>query len=92
MGKYVKQVFPGKCLGLILCHGKSRVTQCRYITSIHDYHLFVCVCIYGSFYIFPILLSMNCHSDYNTIDGRIARNRRPYHRYFSKVPKISQSA
>ena len=51
----------------------------------HKYLLFVCVHAFigicGTFYIFPILLSPKCHSDYNTIDGRIAANRRSYPEY-----------
>ena len=35
----------------------------------------------------PILLSMNFHSDYNTIDGRIASNRRPYPDIFQRSMK-----
>ena len=38
-------------------------------------HLYVSVVF---FTFSPILLLMNCHSDYDTIDGRIAGNRRPY--------------
>ena len=42
----------------------------------HKYTSFVCVyafiCICVTFYIFPILLPMNCHSDYESIDGCIA--------------------
>ena len=37
-------------------------------------------------------LSMNCQSDYGTIDGRIAGNRRPDIFQRSKILKISQSA
>ena len=48
--------------------------------------LFVCVqaliCIFGIFIFSPILLSMNGHSDYDTIDGRIAGNRHPYPDFF----------
>ena len=36
------------------------------------------ICIYGIFIFSLILLSMNCHPDYDTIDGRIAGNRHPY--------------
>ena len=52
--------------------------------------------IYASvvlFYIFSILLSMNCHSDYNTIDGRIAGSRRPYPDIFQrsiKSPRVHE--
>ena len=38
-------------------------------------------------YIFPILLSMNCHSDYNTSDSRMAGNRRPYPDIFQRSRK-----
>ena len=37
-----------------------------------------------------ILLSMNYHSDYNTIDGRIAGNRRPYLDIFQKSIKSTR--
>ena len=42
------------------------------------FHLCVYMRLYASAVLFifsPILLSMTCHSDYNTIDGRIAGNR-----------------
>ena len=59
------------------------------LASIHYYLLFVYVhvliCICGIFIFSLLLLSMNCHSDYDTIDGRIAGNRHPY-------PDIFQSA
>ena len=87
----------GECLGLIQCHGKSRAIQCRYIISIYGYLLFVCIHAFiyfcGTFYIFPILLSMNCHSDNNTIDGHIAGNRRPYPDIFQryiKYPRVHE--
>ena len=82
--KIGKVSISGEILGLIQCYGKSRAIQCRYISCIH--YAFICVC--GTVYIF--LVSINCHSDYNTIDGRIAGNRRPYPD--SKVHKISLSA
>ena len=44
------------------------------------FYLCVYMCLYASVVLFifsPILLSMNCHSDYDTIDDRIAGNRRP---------------
>ena len=79
-----------KCAVLIQCHGKLRTLYCRYIISIHYYLLFVCVhaviCVFGIFIFSPILLSMNDHSDYDTIDGRIAGNRHPYPDIFFKVP------
>ena len=60
----------------------SRAMQCKYNISIPDKLLFVCVyafiCTCGTLYMFPILLPMNRHSEYNTSDGRIAGNRRPY--------------
>ena len=84
-------------MGLIQCHGKSRAIQCRYNISIHDYLLFVCVhafiCICGTFYIFPDTAVDELHSDYNTIDGRIADNRRPYpdiFQRFIKSPRVHE--
>ena len=77
-------------MGLIQCRGQYNADTSYVLPSIC-----VCKCVYmflWYFYFFPILLSMNCHSDYNTIDGRIAGNRRPYPDIFSKVHIISQSA
>ena len=61
------------------------------------YYLFVCVhaliCICGIFIFSPILLSMNCHSDYDTIEGRNAGNRHPYPDIFQstiKFPKVHE--
>ena len=87
---------------VIQCHGESRAIQCRYIISIYDYLLFMCVhalicicmcvhaltCICSTFFIFsPILLSVNCHSDYDTIEGRIAGNGYSYHDIFQRFIK-----
>ena len=46
--------------------------------------------VYASVVLFifsPILLSMNCHSDCDTIDDRIAGNRRPYPGIFQRFIK-----
>ena len=55
------------------------------------FYLCVYMRLYASVVLFlifsPILLSMNCHSDYNTIDGRIAGNRRPYSDIFQSSIK-----
>ena len=61
------------------------------------YLLFVCehalICTCGIFIFSPILLSINCHSDYDTIDGRIAGNRDPYPDIFQssiKSPRVHE--
>ena len=46
--------------------------------------------VYASLVLFifsSILLSMNCHTDYDPIDGRIAGNRRPYPDIFQRSIK-----
>ena len=62
----------------------------------------VCTCAYIHLWYFsyftppplpPILLSTNCHSDYDTIDGRIAGIRRPYLDNFQrsiKSPRVQE--
>ena len=73
---------------LIQCHGKSKAMQCRYIIRLHDYYSFVCVhALVLLFILSPILLSMNSHSDYDTIDGRIAGYRCPYPDIFQRSIK-----
>ena len=65
---------------------------------IRDYHLCVCTCAYMHlwYFLFPppapvlILLSMNCHSNYDNIDGGIAGNRRPYPDIFQRAIKSSR--
>ena len=54
------------------------------------FYLYVYMRLYASVVLFifsPILLLMNCHSDYDTIDGRIAGNRRPYPDIFQRPIK-----
>ena len=64
----------------------------------HKYTLlpFICVCTCAYmhlwyFYISPIRLSMNCHSDNDTIDGRIAGNRHPYPDIFQSSIKSARA-
>ena len=63
----------------------------------HKYTLlpFICLCTcaymhmqYSFFYFSPMLLSIKCHSDYNTIDGRIAGNRCPYPDIRRSIPLV----
>ena len=58
------------------------------------FYLCVYMRLYASvvlFFIFsPILLSVNCHSDNDTIEGRIAGNRRSYHDIFQRFIKSSR--
>ena len=76
---------------LIQCHGKSRGIQCRYIINIHDYLSFMCVhaviCNCCALYIFLDTAIDELHSDYDTIDGRIAGNRRSYPGIFQRSIK-----
>ena len=54
-------------------------------------HALICIC--GIFVFSPILLSINCHSDYDTIDGRIIGNRHPYPNIFQssiKSPRVHE--
>ena len=54
------------------------------------FYLCVYMRVYASLELFifsSILLSMNCHSDYDPIDGRIAGNRRPYPDIFHRSMK-----
>ena len=79
-------------MALIQYYGKSRAIHYADISSV--YMITFCLCVYALicvcgilFIFFPILLSMNCHSDYDTIDGRIAGNRRPYPDIFQRSIK-----
>ena len=60
---------------LIQCHGKSRAAQDT--SLVHMITFYLCVYMRLHFIFFPILLSMNFHADYDTIDVSIAGNRRP---------------
>ena len=66
-------------------NANTSLVDMNFFSMCANMRLYACVILF----IFPsILLLMNCHSDYDSIDSRVAGNRRPYFNIFRKYKSV----